>query len=145
MKFLLLLLPLFVSCGVEQQLSDKYLVGDHDNSFNEFIYMFEDATGHEVDVPIYFGDSNGSAALCSQRRVGGEWYLKQIIVWKAKFERRTFAQQYHVIAHELVHCQLEVEEHDPRDGRLMSTHLNIAVDTTTEQVDSELAEGYGMH
>ena len=115
-------------CGVD---IDFYLIED-DGRFYRYRQFFEKHTGHNTGkIPIMYGKEEVLAS-CRSRQFdvdGKKWHQKHIVVSQRKFDGLSVNWRRAIIAHELIHCHLEVKNHieDPEaEGlQLMAAELPI--------------------
>ncbi len=148
----LLSLLTLTSCGVTAVT---------DQEFSTYVTAWKDYTGRGQRVPINFYsnmESNESlitrehkqfAAVCRSVIVGGTWHNKRIVIKRKDWGGMDECQRAHIIFHELIHCELQVKEHDDteyitRDGEsvmgLMTTNLNLAAPCYIEDVYEQLSD-----
>lgn len=126
---------------VPDQVQDQFLPKNN-ATFDPYREFFELHTGHDTNnVPIAFGKVH--TASCRPRIVFGKWHNKKIYVNKYLFlNEMTDNHRRAIIAHELVHCHLEIKQHETYDpGRfvLMAPALNLSEEVTEEELIDQLS------
>lgn len=115
----LIILASLLSCG-----SDK----DTDVEFLPHIIKYEQLSGSQIKVPIYFGKFKKSwefwiehpaantIARCEfNKDVLGKWHNKHIVVNRLRWAALDKVMKEALIFHELIHCHKEYKGHDFRD------------------------------
>lgn len=104
------------SCGSFDKKSDPV--------FTKYKQTFEKITGHNLSgLPIIFGDSDGrfpwqadasadTIGMCRTTQVGdGKWHDKYITIDREAWDAMAESSKEHIIFHEAIHCELEMEDH----------------------------------
>ena len=138
--FKISLLGLLISCcGFDPNF---YWIED-DGRFWRYRAFFEKHTGHDTGyIPIMYGEES-AVASCRSRiwPNNSKWHQKHIVVNRLKFDRLSVNWRRAIIAHELIHCHLEVDYHieDPEAETLQLMAALLPVDwplTTIELIQA---------
>jgi hypothetical protein len=136
MRYLTLIIALSVlGCGQE------HLGISHNPVFDEYRHLFTQITGRDAKTPIQFGDTGDATASCNGWTTGNVKHYKHILVNEAVFKMLKRPAKLAVIFHEIIHCDLEIEQHEPdRPGfHLMEATLS---DVPTEEEVFKQLEAY---
>jgi len=135
-----LLFLILTSCGTDPM--KDFALEPNDGRFDRYRAYFEKHTDHDTSyIPIYYG-KNSAIASCGFTVVDGRWNFKHITVNRGRFEELTAMWRFAVIAHELIHCHLELNHVPNERGRLvlMAETLDISWDLSSDELIEALQE-----
>lgn len=138
LRFMLLTSIMFMSCcGSDYQIPMDLFV-ENDGRYHRYRAFFEEHTGHQTDyIPIASGEAG--LAYCTFREYMGRRIAKYIVVNKTRFDELSPWHRRAIIAHELIHCHLDVE-HTPQTGYGEYDLMSPLFDTDYPLDEEELIE-----
>ena len=156
---LILLLPL-LGCGTSR------LQGTAD-AFKQHTAEWNQLTNRRAKTPVFWGDvrslsgillgkTTGTVvAACSSTIIKGKWHDKHVVVNTDRWmQMGDYCFELLVVTHELVHCELEVKEHDDdafyelEDGTLtvnvMSSHVDAIRGCDLDSLRQQVRERWSI-
>ena len=140
---LLLLIIGFNSCCGTDELT--HIIKPNNITFDPYRTYFEQQTGHTHTsyVPIYYGNAGEGNIIASckfRTDHHGHWINKRIVVNANRFDNLSRIWKRAIVAHELIHCHLEVKEHtEPVKDRFGVMDAELATDIPLTNTELEQA------